>query len=278
MMNQQNLTIGTTSFDGPIHPRPFDIAPAVGAFIFSEIRFPQGRAGNSTAIEIDLVASMIINVSEKILIHLPFFAGSSRQIVLENSSFSVVSWNSSEAVLELVASQTLHARSSLSVVVPQALGIMLPRTGIATNSKGILISTASLNGPVLWTHFHRVKPVGFFSNSAVAVQPPIAGRSVSVTVSFTAFMDLNNGSSVDISLPAFHLNSSGAPSTRIFNATVTAGTVAPARNASRETPPRAPRAPSPRRGRNRRTPCARRRGRRTRLAWAKTPRGRDESG
>jgi hypothetical protein len=163
---------------------------------------------------------------------------------ISNSSFRVF-WDRCAQKVFLTAIAPVASHAPQQLILPESVGVQLPRQGIPANDPNLILSTNAMAGAA-YRSINTTQPVFSFSSGPLfTYDPAIAGRGTDLLINFTAFMDLLADDTVTFMLPGFvgtgsdflpvsDLNSSFVKSARWqqssqqltlqFNSTVTRGT------------------------------------------------------
>jgi hypothetical protein len=208
--NQATLGISAVAKAGVViknPPTPIITVEAVGTFADTPVlTFGTPKAFEPTEMTLAFVPMMRIPPSSTITMRLPFFTGppALTGIVIRDTVSGTnvnASWSpaSQKLVFTIPDGFTIQERQNVSFVVPESLGLTIPKVGVRLNQSvgGIILFTDSVDGPIREdpeTPIATVQAVGSLTDTlSVAFNPPKAGAPTRITITFTTSMELRPG-------------------------------------------------------------------------------------
>ena len=173
----------------------------------SSIAFHPASAGQPTQMAIKIVYSADIKPGDTFSWLLPgFFSISNEEPELAGDDFAKfkAKWLAEDEALELNAIGSLSRGHVVHLTVKAFRGLSLPRSGIRETGHGIKVGTDALGGRVLPpVPVNIVQVVGAFETSHLEFEPPQAGMPASITFTFSPYMNIRGGETIELSLRGF---------------------------------------------------------------------------
>eukprot|EP00961_Rhodomonas_salina_P240277 3246579-Rhodomonas_salina.1 len=190
----------------------------IGALLDLSLDFNPTSAGEATNLILEFQPQMQLVVGD--VLHLQLhsgFSGGSGCFPVWSSvpeAFSFGSWTVSDSTISLPLLSTLSAGTSVKIVISSAASFVLPSEELAANNRDFIVTVQAVAGPVIPTVVPLVSGTSAgsggsgsvaieVSNAEIVFNPPKAGDTTSTTISFTAGIDLDEFSSLSITLPGF---------------------------------------------------------------------------
>ena len=217
-INHPTITISTNAISGPVPESVFSYVEAVGVFEHSSISFDPPRAGSNVTVQFNWKFLRDMQVGD--VVTFSMCAGDSDgHFVIPSASVSTTGNGSIYFPYALMTSHCSDCRTTCSmqiefqagIYIPQKtfidvqiqknIGIVTPGRGISENSP-LTISTNAESGPVLPTML-SYRPIGYFDDTALVVDPPKAGGLANLTIQLLPRMNIAAGSTLVLELPGF---------------------------------------------------------------------------
>ena len=222
--NQTKLALSSQALDGLVLPIDVQKANAVGTmfgtvigadvpFLEYEPRVP----GEAATLYFHFVCSMLVDVNESFVIHLPEFMIETKSSALVSIPlplpFRLATWSGSSSSLVLIVADRIEPKAPLYVIIPSSVGFLLPARGM-TKHHWLTIginAAAGLRSPI---RLHT-RPLGAFVNGQVnlryrsvvhrytGIAQGKAGMPTELDLQFLPTMSILPGEMITISLPGF---------------------------------------------------------------------------
>ena len=196
--NQASLRVGGRVKGLSVASVPFFNSFAVGALYDAKYSFDPVFADQPTRLTVTFRTGMMIRQDETVTLHLPNFNSVGnwrvRLAASVSSRFQFASWNqvTQELVLTCFINLNKGAQVTETVSVSSIFGLRLPAEGITFDSTDLAISSNAIDGPVLTTIVTKFDTIGALLNTRIDFgKPRVGGARVTMRVSFTAMLDLD---------------------------------------------------------------------------------------
>ena len=184
---------------------------AVGSLLSHFMHYIPDADSVEVRIDVGFLPAMRLVPGDSIVLTLPGFTGESTDCVRiddaassPRGSITLASWSSEDEELTLQVRRAVQEGTNVTVLVPAAAGVILPAKGVLPNEPSLLIRVEALNGNAAPVSVELSDAVGSFLDSPrLTYAPGIAGVNGSVTLSFRAEMQLEQGENIVVTLPDF---------------------------------------------------------------------------
>ena len=213
--NFANFTASSNALDGPVLPTSILSSPGIykwGNFTWSSLTYGAAAvAGQNISISLELICIMTIYPADVISLLLPDFGAMSSRSVGDLGDWGLLPFNfsgGSNLIIRFLAKKKFAALTKFRVEVSELYGISLPRFGVLMNQQNIQIRGDFAAGSVNWTTIISSPGVGSLSAMAVSFPTPRgtlpkAGEVTALSVTFSVYSMLHNGTTIKISLAQF---------------------------------------------------------------------------
>jgi len=212
--NDGRFTMSVLSEQAPIDQVQLLINQPVGSFMTSSLKpsvtFNPPKAGSVSTITMSVFPQMDLDAGDTIIVRLPLFGfGIDVRVTVTSTPDHVIGrFNASSAnirgeqtiLMNLTLSKTVAAEQNLLIYID---GLTIPDRGVRKYDVSIQIGTTSSQGPIPFTPFMIVQPVGAFKNKQVILTSFQVGKQTSIIIILSPWMEIQVGEAVSIRMPGF---------------------------------------------------------------------------